>query len=53
MTDKLIGVFALAMLGGFLGILVGFVPRVDLIAVVGLCFGLATVDLVLTLARKK
>jgi len=53
MTDKVLGVFALAVLGGFLGILVGFVPRLDLIAVVALCFGLAATDLALTLLRKR
>ncbi|PIP97836.1 MAG: hypothetical protein COW75_03565 [Rhodobacterales bacterium CG18_big_fil_WC_8_21_14_2_50_71_9] len=53
MTDKLIGVFALAVLGGFLGILLSFVPRVDLMAVVALCFGLAAADLFLTLKRGK
>lgn len=53
MTDKVLGVFALAVLGGFLGILVGFVPRLDLIAVVALCFGLAAADLFLTMRRKR
>ncbi len=53
MTDKIMGVLALATLGCFLAILVGFVPRVDLIAVVALTFGLATADLVITTMRGK
>lgn len=51
MTDWIVGVVALAALGVFLGILVSFVPRVDLMAVVALTFGLAATDLFLSLRR--
>lgn len=42
--DRVLAVVAIAMLGGFLGILVWFVPRLDLGAVVAICFGLALFD---------
>lgn len=46
------GLVALAALAGFLGILVGFVPRADLIVVAGACFAFAAFDLLSGLRRK-
>ena len=43
--NKLLATFAFVMLVGFLGILIWHVPRLDLIAVVGLTVALAGWDL--------
>lgn len=44
MTNRVMAWFALAVLVGFLGILLWFVPRVDLGVVIGLTLLLALVD---------
>lgn len=44
--DKLLALIAFAVLVGFLGILLWHVPRMDLIAVVGLTLALAGWDLI-------
>lgn len=43
--DKLLAAIAFAVLVGFLGILIWHVPRLDLIAVVGITVALAGWDL--------
>lgn len=48
MTDKLLALAALLVLAGFLGILVLWVPSVDLIIVVVLVLALAIYDFVTT-----
>lgn len=45
MTDRLLSIFALALLAGFLGILIFSVPRVDLALVLGVTMALAGWDL--------
>lgn len=47
------GIFAFAILLGFLGILLWHVPRLDLIGVVGVTVALAGWDLIQTLRRKQ
>lgn len=44
--NKLLATFAFVVLVGFLGILIWHVPRLDLIAVVGLTVALAGWDLI-------
>ncbi|QKV19393.1 hypothetical protein [Oricola thermophila] len=46
MGDKFLAALALAVLAGFLGILVWNVPRLDLACVVALTLGLAVYDFV-------
>lgn len=46
MIDKLVAIFAFAVLLGFLGILLWHLPRMDLIVVIGLTVLLAGWDLV-------
>lgn len=46
MTDRIMGVIAIAVLLGFLGILVWEVPRIDLGAVVAITLLLAIWDVV-------
>jgi uncharacterized membrane protein YfcA len=53
MTDKILALMAFLVLAGFLGILVRFVPRVDLIVVVVLCLILAGADFYLATFRRK
>lgn len=45
MTDKLMAAFAFAVLAGFLGILAWWVPRFDLLAVIGATLLLTFYDL--------
>lgn len=51
MSDKILAFLALLTLGAFLGILVRFVPRPDLIAVVVFCVLLAAIDFYLATFR--
>jgi hypothetical protein len=51
--QKFLGIFAFAVLLGFLGILVIHVPRLDLIAVISITVLLAGWDMVLTFREKK
>ncbi|MEX0923412.1 MAG: hypothetical protein WDZ84_11605 [Rhodovibrionaceae bacterium] len=44
MLDRVLGIFAYAVLLGFLGILVGFVPRWDLGIVVAVSLALVAYD---------
>ena len=44
MTDKIIGLLAIAVLIGFVGIIIGFVPDLDLIAVVVIVVAMAAYD---------
>lgn len=53
MLDRIIGIAALAVLGGFVGILVGFVPDVDLMLVVTIPVILAGYDFYLSLFRAR
>lgn len=53
MIDKVIGLLALAVLVAFFGILVVFVPDVDLILVVGVVAAMAAYDFYLTLFKGK
>ena len=49
--DRLIGVVAIAVLAGFMGILIGFVPDFDLIVVTVVVVGMAAYDFFLTLFK--
>lgn len=51
--DRLVALFAFAVLLGFVGILLWHVPRLDLIAVVALTVALAGWDLARSLSRKE
>lgn len=51
MTDRLMALVAMAVLAGFLGILVWKVPRVDLFVVTGITFGLALWDFLSSAGR--
>lgn len=51
MTDRIIGIAALAILIGFVGIIVGFVPDLDLIVVVVVVVAMAGYDFYLTLFK--
>ncbi len=51
--NVLMGLFAFIVLAIFLGILVFHVPRIDLMAVVGITAALAAWDLYTTLRSKK
>lgn len=44
MMDKVLPILALAALGVFLGIMVWFVPRLDLGIVIALCYAFAVID---------
>jgi len=44
MLDRILGLAALAALIGFMGILVGFVPEIDLIIVIAVVVALAGYD---------
>lgn len=50
--DRLLALLALLILAGFLGILVAFVPSIDLIAVVGLTLALAVFDMYRSTRRR-
>lgn len=54
-TDRLFALFALILFAGFCGVILYFVPRVDLTIVMLLCFALAGYDIwdQLFRARKK
>ena len=45
MTNRLVAILAFAMLAGFLGILLWYVPRIDLGVVIAITLILALVDL--------
>lgn len=49
--DRLMAIFALLVLGGFLGILVVEVPRLDLIVLSGITFALVLYDFLLSPTR--
>lgn len=51
--NSLMGIFAFAILLGFLGILLWHVPRLDLIGVVGVTVALAGWDLIQNLRDKQ
>lgn len=51
MLDKVIGIAAIAVLIGFMGILVGFVPDVDLVIVVVVVVAMAGYDFYLTIFK--
>ena len=53
MGDRILGVLALGLLIGFLGVLVSFVPELDLIIVVVIAISLAGYDFFLSLFRQK
>lgn len=53
MLDRIIGIAALLTLAGFFGILVGFVPDVDLIAVIAVVTVLAGYDFYRTLFARR
>jgi hypothetical protein len=44
MSDKAIGLFSILILGGFLGILIWFVPHADLVIIVLAVFSVAVYD---------
>ncbi|GHD51369.1 hypothetical protein GCM10017083_25750 [Thalassobaculum fulvum] len=51
--DKVIGVAAIALLAGFMGILVGFVPDIDLVIVVAVVVAMAGYDFYRSLFAKQ
>ncbi|MEQ8355977.1 MAG: hypothetical protein RH942_10615 [Kiloniellaceae bacterium] len=53
MLDRIIGVTAIAVLIGFMAILIGFVPDVDLIIVIGVVCLMAVYDFYLMLFRNR
>jgi hypothetical protein len=53
MTEKIIAIVALASLIAFLGVLIGFVPEVDLTIVILLVCAMACYDFFLTLFGKR
>lgn len=53
MLDRTIGLAALALLVGFMGVLLGFVPRLDLIAVVVVVVLMAGYDFYRALFAKR
>lgn len=53
MRDKIIGIAAIAVLVGFMGILLGFVPHVDLSIVVGVVVLMAAYDFYLMLFKDR
>jgi hypothetical protein len=53
MTDQLMRAAAFAALVGFLGVLVYWVPRMDLTAVILVTVGLAAYDLFLAGSRRR
>lgn len=44
MIDRVIGIAAIAVLIGFMGILVGFVPDVDLVIIIAIVVAMAGYD---------
>jgi len=44
MLDKVIGVTAIVFLTGFMGILIGFVPILDLVAIIAIVVAMAAFD---------
>lgn len=50
--DKLMAFVAFALLAGFLGILIAYVPSIDLIAVVVLTIGLVGYDFFSSTSKK-
>ena len=53
MLDKIIGAAAIAALVGFMGILIGFVPHVDLTTVVVVVVLMAAYDFFLMLFKRR
>jgi hypothetical protein len=53
MVDRIIGIAALAVLVAFLGVIVGFVPDVDLAIVIVIVAAMASYDFYLTLFPKR
>lgn len=51
--DKIIGLLALATLAGFLGILIAFVPSLDLVAIIVVVGIMAAIDFYLTIVVKR
>lgn len=52
MLDRIIGIAAIAVLTGFMGILVGFVPDPDLAIVIAIAVAMAGYDFYRALFRK-
>ncbi|GAB4225358.1 MAG: hypothetical protein Tsb0032_31270 [Kiloniellaceae bacterium] len=52
MLDKVLGILAIAILMGFMGILIGFVPDVDLIIVAVVVVVMAAYDFYRTLFKR-
>lgn len=53
MLDRIIGLAALATLIGFMGILVGFVPDIDLVIVIAVVVAMASYDFYRSLFLKR
>ncbi|MGD1880487.1 MAG: hypothetical protein ACFB13_23675 [Kiloniellaceae bacterium] len=53
MLDKIIGLAAIALLIAFAGILIVFVPSIDLILIVGVVSAMAAYDFYRTLFKRK
>ena len=53
MLDRIIGLAAIAILIGFMGILVGFVPSIDLVIVIAVVVAMAAYDFYLSLFKSR
>ena len=51
MLDRLIGLVAIAFLIGFVGILIGFVPDIDLVIIIGVVVIMACYDFYISLFK--
>ena len=53
MLDKIIGLSAIVVLIAFMGILIGFVPDIDLVLVIAIVVAMAGYDFYISLFKKR